>query len=292
MHELTKTLDIIRKRIRDHKTDLSNNEAMTRYALIDPLLRALDWDVSDPRVVIPEEGSGAGSRTDYTMGKAMVVEAKKLDDRLDKYKDKLIEYVRKSNVLYGVLTNGQSWRMYDSRVTTKAPAMEFDVTDSDGVIIPRAALLYRTVMCESISQRQTEKPKIPKSDGKILIGDVKCEKGMIHPIELMLPNGKMHLKSWADMLFGVADWLVNKKHLDKSHCPVPIGKKNAILNTKPFHQNGKPFNSKKEVGKLFLNTNANAPNTIKYAIRLIEEAEQNPSNFMVRFEKPKQPGSS
>ena len=172
VRELTKTLDIIRKRIWAHKTNLSNNEAMTRYALIDPLLRALDWDVSDPNVVIPEKRSSAGSRTDYTMGKAMVVEAKKLDDRLDKYKDKLIEYVRKSNVMYGVLTNGQSWRMYDARVTTKAPAMEFDVTDSDGVIIPRAALLYRTVMCESISQKQTsdkEKSEILKSDDKIPI---------------------------------------------------------------------------------------------------------------------------
>ena len=55
MQEIIQTIEIIRKRIDKHKTALSGSEAMTRYALIDPMLRALDWDVSDPDTVTPED---------------------------------------------------------------------------------------------------------------------------------------------------------------------------------------------------------------------------------------------
>ena len=45
LHSLVETL---KERIQDHSDALSVNETLTRYALIDPLLRELGWDTADP----------------------------------------------------------------------------------------------------------------------------------------------------------------------------------------------------------------------------------------------------
>ena len=72
----------LRERIDAHGAALRQSEALTRYALIDPLLRALGWNTADPALVAPEYKSGSGS-ADYALlgnGKPlMMVEAKKLD---------------------------------------------------------------------------------------------------------------------------------------------------------------------------------------------------------------------
>ena len=41
-------------RIDAHGATLRGSEALTRYALIDPMLRELGWDTSDPDMVIPD----------------------------------------------------------------------------------------------------------------------------------------------------------------------------------------------------------------------------------------------
>ena len=83
LHTLVGTL---RQRIQAHRPALSGSEWLTRYTLIDPLLRELGWDTEDPELVIPEYSSGGG-RADYALlgndGKpAMIVEAKKLGEPL------------------------------------------------------------------------------------------------------------------------------------------------------------------------------------------------------------------
>lgn len=148
MREIIQAIETIRERIDKHKTALSGSEAMTRYAPIDPMLRALDWDVSDPDTVTPEDAGTARFKIDYTMGSAMVVEAKKFGERLDRHADQLIEYARASKVRYGVLTNGQRWRMYDSRETMSAVKVEFDVTDPAGIAIQKSAALHRRAVSE------------------------------------------------------------------------------------------------------------------------------------------------
>ena len=51
---LLELVETLRQRIVEHKAALSQSEALTRYALIDPLLRELGWDTDDPNLVIPE----------------------------------------------------------------------------------------------------------------------------------------------------------------------------------------------------------------------------------------------
>ena len=300
MRDLIKTINILRERIEAYKADLSKNETMTRYALIDPLLRELDWDLSDPGGVVPEDVAGTGRKTDYTMGgKAMIVEAKKLGENLDKHTDKMISYVQERDVRYGVLTNGQKWRMYDSKATTKSPEVEFDITDSEGVVISKAIHLHRSVVLDSVPQQSQvghtrKRPDVKTRDPakqkhEMPLPDIKYTKGMTHPTELVCPDGSRNLGSWVGIIAGVAGLLVANKHLDKSHCPVQIGPENAILNTKPVHQNGKRFSAQRKVGRLYVNMNASPPTAIRYAINLIKEAGLQPSDFKVHFEDPDYP---
>ena len=82
LDELVDCVEALKARIASHGYELRENETRTRMALIDPLLHALGWDVSDPGVVMPEHKM-SGGWADYALlrpdGKpAATVEAKKL----------------------------------------------------------------------------------------------------------------------------------------------------------------------------------------------------------------------
>ena len=83
---LLELVETLKQRIVEYKAELSQSEAQTRYALIDPFLRGLGWDTSDPGVVAPEYRVPNGMVADYALlvqGKpVMIIESKKLDEPL------------------------------------------------------------------------------------------------------------------------------------------------------------------------------------------------------------------
>ena len=104
------------------------HEDDTRYALIDPILRALGWDTGDPKECHVEYPRGSG-RADYALfdregpigrvGKApiIIIEAKALvrEGDLNEGESQLGGYVRAAPRMsqgVGVLTNGKKWRPY------------------------------------------------------------------------------------------------------------------------------------------------------------------------------------
>ena len=66
LEELLSVVETLRGRIAAHGPALRQSEALTRYALIDPLLRGLGWDTADPSQVLVEYHSGGGS-ADYAL---------------------------------------------------------------------------------------------------------------------------------------------------------------------------------------------------------------------------------
>ncbi len=306
MQEFLDVIAKIQQTINVHEVALSKNETMTRYALIDPLLRELDWDLSNPSEVVPEDNTGPGGKTDYTLGhKAMIVEAKKLDENLDKYTDKLIDYVRGRNVRYGVLTNGRKWRMYDANATTKSPEAEFDVTDSEGMVISKAIRLHRVVVLGNMPRHTITpikkidemyemlhpetRPPIRHVPG-IVLENVTYKKGSSHPKILIHRDGSQKaLESWVDLLGSVAEWLINNGHLTAQHCPIRIGPRNYLLHVEPKHPTGKLFSTYREIGKLYVFTNVGPSNIIRYANKLVMTAGLMQSDFKVDFQPTKPP---
>lgn len=120
MNELLNLVNELRKRIIKYKDLLSANEALTRYVLIDPLLRALEWDTENPDIVRPEERQ-EGGRPDYILycnGKKLIaLEAKSLDTRLDEKRALYLSfnYSWRNKIPYFIITDGNVWKVYDVR---------------------------------------------------------------------------------------------------------------------------------------------------------------------------------
>ena len=83
---LLELVDELKKRIDEHGYQFQDSEALTRYALIDPLLRELGWDTEDPKAVRPEYYVGKNSHADYILFAngipTIVVESKSLSEPL------------------------------------------------------------------------------------------------------------------------------------------------------------------------------------------------------------------
>ena len=118
---MTDLLTLVTKlgsRIDDHRDAFKQSEALTRSALIDPLLRALGWDTEDPEAVVPEYNAKAG-RADYALlrdgSPAVMVEAKRLDTPLQgKVVEQGIGYCINQGVGYFAVTDGRRWRIYET----------------------------------------------------------------------------------------------------------------------------------------------------------------------------------
>ena len=117
---------------------LTNNEAATRAALIDPILRKLGWDISDPAMVEVEKRAPSHKNdvvADYVLknqdGMPVVcVEAKSKGTNLKKCAPKLLQYTNafKDTVKYALLTDGLVWQFYDC--TNMNAHQEFDLASN------------------------------------------------------------------------------------------------------------------------------------------------------------------
>lgn len=125
----------------DVKKILANNEAATRAALIDPILRKLGWDISDPIMVEVEKRKKNHQNdmvADYILKaqydqSVICVEAKSLGGTLKDYAPKLMQYVHtfKDSIKYAILTDGLVWQFYDCdqplHMKSMVPNKEFDL---------------------------------------------------------------------------------------------------------------------------------------------------------------------
>ena len=118
LDELVGVIETLKQRIRTHGATLRTNEIRTRVALIDPLLVALGWDVSDPALVTPEYTVGEG-RADYALHgsesiPAAMVEAKRLGHALnDDERMQMLNYANARGVRHAAVTDGDVWEFYE-----------------------------------------------------------------------------------------------------------------------------------------------------------------------------------
>ena len=96
------------------------HEYQTRYALIDPILTSLGWDISDVNQVEVEYQTDWGP-VDYVLLEspdgepAIAVEAKPLWKNLEAtaIQRQVLSYAEGRRKGYLVLTNGETWQIYD-----------------------------------------------------------------------------------------------------------------------------------------------------------------------------------
>ena len=130
LDELFDTIKGLQERIEKHKKyfDAGKPEARTRVALIDPMLSALEWDVTNPALVEIEPNTETKSDNygaDYALlddkgNRVLFLEAKRLTDKKPAMAQAIAYTVEenrhsRTNVQYCGWTNGDVWEIYDIR---------------------------------------------------------------------------------------------------------------------------------------------------------------------------------
>lgn len=143
LNDLVQTIETLQERISAHGSFIGDYESRTRVALIDPMLCALGWDVSDPRLVHIEPRTANGW-ADYALmdrtTPVIFVEAKKLAER-DIPIQQTVGYAvsqniqHRSTVRYCASTNGDRWEVYD--IIAQESVMSVSLSREDA---PKCAL--------------------------------------------------------------------------------------------------------------------------------------------------------
>ena len=310
--ELVKTLS---GRIDRHGSALRQSEALTRYALINPLLRELGWDTSNPNMVVPEYRVPNNQIADYVLldngHPVMVVESKKLDEPLQSGKalDQGILYCAHTGSKHFVLTDGRRWEIYESSNTT--PVISFDLKDIPAQVCLKAlALWYSSVISGQVSVGQTPilKPAESSQIQQAQISTIsqpsaapapavsvttlrnwqplsvfKPVPGSPQPSEIMFPdNSRSKINLWNHIPIEVTRWLIENNLMDATRIPIPRGNR-YILSTSSVHKDGKPFTALKQVGHLCLEVNYNSTNLTENARLTVQHMGQDPAEFKVRL---------
>ena len=114
---LEKRIKAARKVLTEYHEYLRNNETATRTVVIDPVLTALGWDVTNPARVQLEQRAN-GNKMDYVLllrseGILAVVEAKPAGSGLDRDRKQASGYATEVGARYAVLTNGGRWEAWE-----------------------------------------------------------------------------------------------------------------------------------------------------------------------------------
>ena len=169
LEPLVSALRDARHAIEHHREHLSKNEIRTRNVLVDPVLRALGWDVSILDEVDVEHAAGK-MRVDYALlgndrRPVVLIEAKKLDEDLNSNRTQVLTYCTELGVRYGVLTDGNCWDLYN--LWQEAPiddrlALQVILSSREPVIAARMLLrLWKDSVREGgLALSIDEEPKI------------------------------------------------------------------------------------------------------------------------------------
>ncbi len=105
----------------EHGCWLAGNETALRYALVDPILRGLGWDISSPRQCLPQFRLGHRGIIDYALFEpqgsvAVLVLTGTTPACLRAGRRRLESLARGMNRGMAVLTYGTMWEIYNLRV--------------------------------------------------------------------------------------------------------------------------------------------------------------------------------
>jgi len=317
LESLLELVETFKARIDEHGDQLRQSEALTRYVLVDPLLRELGWDTEDPSLVIPEYQSGNG-RADYALfgdeTPVMMVEAKKLGTQLrDAVLSQGINYCLMEGTNYFSVTDGQRWEVYETHRAVpidQKRIVEFDLKDpSPAAVCLKALALWRpSVKSGYVAAAQQSvfappeespvspqpppinDPSIPSDDGHEWhpLTQITAATGQKPPVELRFPDGSSaQTEYWYSLTVEVARWLIGREILGASNCPIMMGNNpratRYMVHTQPVHSNGLQFSRFNEVNGLYVEIDATQPELISRTKYLIDQVGQDPAQFNIRF---------
>ncbi len=244
LDDLVTAIQTVQARIREHGNSLSQNEYRTRISLIDPILNALGWDVSDPTSVVLEHQLGS-RRADYALlgehGKPRVfIEAKRLGENLEseEFQEQVFTYALMQKLKYVGLTDGNRWifedlqtrldggdsRILDITLSTETPeicARRIQLR-GNGVLLFEQAGNPQEECSSNGSQPEsgTKKPESPSADieqsfgeGWVSLANSRTFRDVTRIAQMYIPDkGVIQLSdsSEFEVMVETAEWLIRE----------------------------------------------------------------------------------
>lgn len=298
LDELACLFGFLRQQIADHGNRFRQNEIRTRYGLIDPVLEALGWDVSDSARVVPEYDIDGGGRADYALvassGKPLVlVEAKRLDTPLAEGLDQSIRYALRCGANYVVVTDGARWQIYDRRKEGKLADLkivDFNLHDPMPTLISSSIWLWRGNFDDgksgisarlpdvaSLSQRIPPEREASRGDW-VSLGGFRPQPRMRPPEALRFPDSAQRTVAlWLDLQVLVVEWLVQTGMLRRQDCPVVTDRGTHLVHIEPVRKNGSSFISPKQVGEFWVEAAYDARDLVRQAANILQARGVDPT---------------
>ena len=280
LQNLYETLEKIKKKIEKHKELFIKNENAVRYALINPFLEALGWDITDPDDVIPEYSTSAG-RPDYVLMKnkktVAFVGAKTLykDEDLMQY----ITYCVSQNVNYFITSDGARWEVYDTYSRAELPNKRiifWDIEKDPPEEVIRKALSISKILV-NVPDQVPQIKEVPKSifSEEGTKSELKEAGNVYGKIKMWIGNeGPFTLEKYNEILVKTAEWLIKNKYITEKDLPIRAGNraKRYLINVTNRHENGEEFVSFKRLfNGWYILTNYNSKSCIDMSKYLLEK---------------------
>ena len=314
--ELTGVIGTLRRRVQDFGYHIGTYETRTRVALIDPLLCALGWDVSDPRAVEIETKTTNGW-ADYallsqTRQPFVFVEAKKLNETEPPISQVVgyatVENTKGANVRYCVCTNGDYWLLIDIRSQQPVVMRTSIVQESAPKVALKLLGLWRSSLLDGVYDspveplaskfEETSNPASPKPDVVsttpwkatewTALDSGFSSVGQPPPTRLRLPdNTEVEIKRWRHVIIKTAEWLFSKGALSHDRWSVPFGKKHLFSDNGKNPSTKKPFYNPHSIGEgtLHVETSLNNDSMIKYTREILTRCGYDPSTVRLELAK-------
>ena len=320
LENLLTLIEKLRERIDSHGDALKKNEMLTRYALIDPLLRELGWDTEDPDVVVPEYRSDGG-RPDYALHKEgkpiIMLEAKSLDTPLKDAVKQVINYCIQEGTDYFAVTDGRRWEIYETHKRgsideKRIISLDLKITSAADVCLNTLALWRPSVISGQVvvgetpviglsdDQQSTTEPRaagettvqpplpVQSEEGWESLSEINPESKDPPPTEILFPdNSGISIESWRALLIEVTRWLIKEDILKLDHCPIWFSDRpsatNYIVATSARHSHGTEVHAFEKIGPFYIELTHNAGNCVTGAERIIKHVGQDSTQFKVRL---------
>ena len=292
---------LLKGRIEQHRDILSRSETKTRYSLIDPLLTALGWDISDPAQVQVEYNTPGAGYADYALFAGqptpqVVVEAKKLDRQLSGATEQAIAYCVGEAIPYFVVTNGERWIAYDTfkRVQTQEKRVaDFSLNDESKPAMMKALWLWRgnfetatPVPRDPIEPAPSPRPAPAPPHPDTLGTSLSALSAQAHgrpPTALAFSDGVVKpIRQWRGLQTAVVEWLTETDRLTAEDCPVVTPNRATIVHVSPTKANGSPFVHPVQVSSLWIDGNHPAPSHLRLAKFILQARGVDPATVLVQ----------
>ena len=298
LEPLISVIETVKERMKQHGQPLRHSEALTRYALIDPVLRALGWDTENPAVIVPEYRGGGGLADYALMGSSVPVsllEAKKLGEDLTSGISQALNYCNQQGINYMLVSDGDAWVMYE--VFRQAPIEDRTLVSLSiqNNAVHEAALKLLTLWRPNLESGQPVAASEPVMAMSPPVGtpNANPEIAVLTPLPTQAvpidtgnwislldfqpqanvgpPNairfdggGSQPIKTWRDMIIWVAEQMISNGRLTAQQCPVGGLHGSAFLNTSPVAPNGNQFHGPKKLSNgLYIDVNASGSGIVR-----------------------------